>query len=61
VFRLVVGALLAIHAAVLVTWVTYRTFGTNPPDIPTGTVTALATVFGLPSVAYAVIKWRRRD
>ena len=61
VFRLIIGAALSIHAAALVTWVTFRVFGNSPPDIPGGTVTALATVFGLPTVAYAVLQFRRRN
>ena len=61
VFRLVIGAALSIHAAALVTWVTVQVFGDTPPDIPGGTVAALGTVFGLPTVAYAVMQFRRRN
>ena len=61
VFRLIIGAALSIHAAALVTWVTVQVFGNNPPDIPSSTVAALGTVFGLPTVAYAVLQFRRRN
>jgi len=57
--RIGAGALL-IHAVGLVTWVTIRVFGDNPPDIPPGTATALAAVYGLPALSYGVATLRRR-
>lgn len=35
---------------VILTWVTVRVFGDDPPDVPMGTATALAAVFGLPAI-----------
>lgn len=49
---------MVLHALALVTWVTIRVFGSNTPDIPMGTATALATVYGLPALAYGLWKWR---
>ena len=57
--RIGAGAL-AIHATGLVTWVTIRVFGGHPPDIPPGTATALAAVYGLPALSYGVARMRRR-
>lgn len=45
----------------LTTWVTIRVFGDNPPDVPMGTATALATVFGLPVMGVGIWKWRREQ
>jgi len=59
VLILVAGTLLAIHAAALVTWVTWRVFGPNPPVIRAGTASALAAVYGLPAVAYGVMQIRK--
>ena len=42
----------------LTTWVTWRVFGDNPPDIPTGTAAAFATLFGLPTLAVGFWKWK---
>ena len=52
-------AFLLLHAVGLVTWVTVRSFGPNPPDIPAGTVTALAAVYGLPALSYGISRVRR--
>jgi len=57
--RIGAGALL-IHAVGLVTWVTIRVFGDDPPDIPPGTATALAAVYGLPALSFGVAKIRRK-
>lgn len=50
--------LLVVHALSLVTWVTLRVFGAEPPDIPMGTATAIGAVYGLPALAYGLWKWR---
>ena len=42
----------------IILWVTYRVFGDNPPVIGAGTVSALATVYGLPAIAVGLWKWR---
>lgn len=42
----------------LTTWVTFRVFSDTPPDIPMGTVTAFATLFGLPVAGFGLWKWR---
>lgn len=54
----VLTALIVLWLLGLVTWVTLRVFGDNPPDIPGGTVTALATVYALPAIAVGLWKWR---
>ena len=59
VIRSVVITLLVLHAISLVTWVTLRVFGENPPDIPAGTATALAAVYGLPALSYGIMRARR--
>lgn len=43
----------------LVSWVTLRVFGENPPDIPAGTAGTYATLFGLPALAIGLWKWNR--
>jgi hypothetical protein len=48
-------------AITLTTWVTIRVFGDSPPDVPTGTAAALATVFGLPAIGVGIWKWRREQ
>lgn len=53
-----ISTLVVIWTLALCTWVTWRVFGNNPPDIPTGTAAAFATVFGLPAVAVGLWKWR---
>ena len=50
-----------VWAIILTTWVTIRVFGDSPPDVPGGTAAALATVFGLPTLAVGVWKWRREQ
>jgi len=50
--------LLIMHSVGLVTWVTVRVFGGNPPDISPGTATALAAVYGLPALSYGITKAR---
>lgn len=49
---------------VILTWVTLRVFGDDPPDVPMGTATALAAVFGLPAILVgawdAYRAWRGR-
>jgi len=57
--RIVAIGLLIIHSVALVTWVTVRVFGDNPPDISPGTATALAAVYGLPALSYGITKTRR--
>lgn len=54
----IITALLVLHSLGLVTWVTIRVFGDNPPQIPAGTATALTAVYGLPALAYGLWKWR---
>lgn len=53
----VVSVLTIVWMMGLVTWVTWRVFGA-PPDIPTATAAAYATVFGLPALAIGLWKWR---
>ena len=57
----VISAFLVIHALALVTWVTVRVFGDNPPEISMGTATALGAVYGLPALAYGLWKWRAKQ
>jgi hypothetical protein len=59
-FKRVGAVALLIHAVGLVSWVTIRVFGDNPPDIPAGTATALAAVYGLPALSFGVAKIRRK-
>jgi hypothetical protein len=33
-------------------------FSNSPPDIPTGTVAAFGTLFGLPALVIGLWKWR---
>jgi len=54
----IITALLVLHSLSLVTWVTIRVFGDNPPEISAGTATALTAVYGLPALAYGLWKWR---
>ena len=42
-------------------YVIYRVFGENPPDIGAGTVTALSAVLGLPTIAIGLYQWRSKD
>lgn len=58
-WKAIAAVCLTIHAAVLVTWVTIRVFGDDPPDIPPGTATALAAVYGLPALSYGVATMRK--
>ena len=51
-------ALIVLWMLGLVTWVTLRVFGENPPDIPGSTATALGMVYGLPAIAVGLWKWR---
>lgn len=51
--------LLVTHAVGLVTWVTIRVFGPNPPEISGGTATALAAVYGLPALSYGIREAQR--
>lgn len=53
----ILTVLVVLWAITLVTFVTIAVF-TAPPDIPTGTAAALATVYGLPAVAIGLYKWR---
>jgi hypothetical protein len=57
----IITAILVIHAIGLVTWVTLRVFGSNPPEITMGTATALGAVYGLPALAYGLWKWRGKQ
>lgn len=56
----IITVLLIIWCIGLVTWVTYRVFSDNPPDIPTGTVAAFGTLFGLPTLVIGLWKWRNK-
>lgn len=47
-------------ALTLTTVITVKVFF-DPPDIPGGTVAAFGTVFGLPTLAFGVWKWRREQ
>ena len=53
----ILTTIVVLTALGLVVFVTAVTF-TNPPDIPMGTATALATVYGFPAAAIALYKWR---
>lgn len=53
-----VTLLVVLWTLALVSWVVWRVFSAEPPDIPLGTVTALGTVFGLPAIAVGLWKWR---
>lgn len=57
----IVTLFLILWSVILVSWVVYRVFGDIPPDIPTNTVAALGTVFGLPALAFGLWKWRVGD
>jgi len=57
----VISAALVLHALGLVTWVTIRVFGDNPPQVPVGTATALGAVYGLPTLAYGLWRWRSKQ
>jgi hypothetical protein len=56
----IITVLLIIWCIGLVTWVTYRVFSDSPPDIPTGTVAAFGTLFGLPTLVIGLWKWRNK-
>lgn len=58
--KLIAAGVLTLHAVTLVTWVTWRVFGDDPPEIPPGTATALAAVYGLPALSYGVMQIRRK-
>lgn len=46
----------------MLSWVTWRVFGANPPDIATGTATAYAAFVGsVPATAWGAYKWARRS
>lgn len=55
----VMTILITIWALALTTWVTYRVFGDNPPEVSGGTAAAFATLFALPVLAVGLWKWRR--
>lgn len=57
--RSAAAALLVIHAVMLVTWVTIRVFGPNPPEISGGTASALAAVYGLPALSFGIREAQR--
>ena len=42
----------------LTTWVTWRVFSPEPPNIPGTTAVAFATLFALPALAVGLWKWR---
>lgn len=44
----------------LFTWVTYVVF-TNPVVIPTSTLAAFTTMYGLPTIVIAFFKWRNKN
>ncbi|MFT0140768.1 hypothetical protein ACEK07_46085 [Alcanivoracaceae bacterium MT1] len=56
-----VSLLIVLWGIALTTWVTLRVFGDNPPDVPGGTATAFGTLFGLPTLAFGIWKWRREQ
>jgi len=55
--HLIVSVLLVIWTVTLVSTVTVKAFF-DPVSIPTGTATALATVYGLPAVTIGLYKAR---
>lgn len=56
-----ISTLIVLWAITLTTWATYQVFGETPPDIPAGTAAAYATLFGLPTLAVGLWKWRREQ
>ena len=54
----VLAAVVILWAVGLVTWVTWRVFGPEPPEIAAGTATALGAVYGLPALAIGLLRWR---
>ena len=54
----IVTLLLILWSICLISWVVWRVFGDNPPEISGGTATAFATVFGLPALVVGLWKWR---
>ncbi len=46
---------------VVCTYVVWRVFGDNPPDIPAGTAAAFGTFFALPALAIQMMKYRHKD
>ena len=55
--HIVMTSIIVLWALSLVTWVTYIAF-TDPPDIPTGTAAVMATIYGLPALAFGLWKWK---
>lgn len=53
-------AVLVIWCATVTTWVIWRVFGDNPPEISAGTTAALGIVFGLPPLIMGLYQWARK-
>ena len=51
--------IIVIWCLAVTTWVVWRVFGTDVPDIPTGTAVAFGTLFSLPPAAVGLWKWHR--
>lgn len=54
----IIVTLVIIWGIALTTWVTLQVFSSTPPNIPTGTAAAYATLFGLPGIAVGLWKWK---
>lgn len=54
----IIVTLVIVWGLCLTTFVTVRVFSDAPPNVPTGTAAAFATVFGLPALAVGFWKWR---
>ena len=48
-----------VWAMCVITWVIYRVFGNNPPEIKGDTTAALAIVVGLLATVIGFYKWSR--
>lgn len=55
-----VTAVLLLWGTLGASWVTWRVFGDNPPDVPGGTAAAYATLFAVPPILVEFYKWARR-
>lgn len=54
----VITLMVIVWGIFLTTYVTVRVFSDTPPNVPTGTAAAFTTLFGLPSLAIGLWKWR---
>lgn len=54
----IITMLVIVWGICLTTYVTVRVFSDAPPNVPTGTAAAFTTLFGLPSLAIGLWKWR---